>query len=229
MNFRLFLVMATLSLSFHSARCEVYLLSPFSKGGKIWGSDALGGAKLWTEPIKVNGVSLKMRVMLQRQSLREAFAEFKNRFPKARFRSNAESLLVEIPRLNGMVERIYLIAIKGKEFSTIQFSMELPADIPKNPEWLPDLPLPPGASPLETMVMPNRELEYGVFSTRMSPRAAMSDMTGAMLAKGWIEIQKGVLASKDKKRIMLFTASENDKGVTTGFVLSRPLLGENIQ
>ena len=208
---------------------EVYSLFPFGNGGKMWGADALGGAKLWTEPVIVNGIRLEMRVALQKSTLRDAFLLLKRKFPKARFRSNAESVLAEIPRHNGMVERIYLIAIKGKEFSTIRFSMELPPDIPKTPEWLRKLPLPASATPKETMAMPNRELEYGVFSTRISPEAAMADMTGVMLAKGWVEIQKGVMASKGKKRIMLFTASEDDNGITTGFVISRPLLGSKIK
>jgi len=195
----------------------------------MWGADALGGSKLWTEPVEVNGVAVKMRITLQKQNLNELFAILKRQFPKARFRSNAESVLVEIPRLNGMVEKIYLVAIKGKTFSAIQFSLELPPNIPKSPEWPRSLPIPGGAVPSETMDMPDRELEYGVFKTNMSPGAVMSEMTATMLARGWVEIQKGVMASQDKKRIMLFTASENDKGVTTGFVLARPILGAKIK
>lgn len=223
--------LAVLSLLFFTltANSEVFSLFPFGHGGKMWGVDALGGSKLWTEPVEVNGIALKMRVTLQKQTLNELFDLLKHKFPKASFKHNSESLLVEIPRLNGMVERIYLIAIKGKTFSTIQFSLELPPNMPKSPEWLDLLPIPAGASPIETMAMPNRELAYGVFSTNISPGAAIAEMTGTMISKGWVEIQNGVMASKEKKRIMLFTVSENEKGKTTGFVLSRPLLGTKIK
>ena len=220
---------ALISCAF-SVSGDVFSLFPFSgRDGKIWGVDALGGSKLWVEPIEVNGIALKMRVTLQKQTLQELYILLKKKFPDASFKNNAESLLVQIPRLNGMTERIYLVATKGEKFFAIQFSMELPADIPKDPEWLEDLPIPAGATIIETMAMPNRELEYGVFSTNISPGSAIAELTSIMISKGWVEIQSGIMATKDKKRIMLFNVSENDNGVTTGFVISRPLLGTNIK
>ncbi len=200
---------------------DVFTLAPF-RGGRPWGADTLEGSELWIEPVKVNGVNTGMRLTLLEKDLDESYRILKNKFPDAVFRANEESILVEIKREKGMIERLYLIR-SGGAYPVIQFSIEIPAEMPEKPDWPEELPLPPGSSPVIVIDLPDRKTLYGAFVSAISPERVLNDADSTMISLGWSSLGKGIYLKKDPMMIMLVTATEDENGNTHGFVLKRKL------
>lgn len=220
-----------LSLAVQTVKAEVFTFAPFAKGKGVTGegaeiTDAMGGAKLWSEPIIVNGSKTKMHLRLLKNNLSECYLTFRKHFPKASFRLSPGALLVEFKHKDGTLERIYLVEMNGL-YPVIQFAMSFPNGLPRDTdEWPVELPLPAGADIQNTISLPDRNVSYGTFTTPMSKNGALSDVRGTLVSKGWTNLKEGVFIKDKPLSIMLVSFSQDDKGVTRGFVLKRPFRGE---
>ena len=202
---------------------DVFTLAPYRSGGKAWGTDLLGGAKLWTEPLEVNGIKTEMRLTLIDMTLPECLSIFRRKFPEAVFRGNEESFLVEIKRHSGARERIYLVDVGGDVYPVLQFAMELPEKLPDNPDWPSELPLPGSAQPVKVIEMPDRGTVYGTFTASMRPNLIYNDLDMKLTGDGWHSLGKGVFLKDGPMRIILVSAVEDGNGVVHGSVLKRNL------
>ena len=205
---------------------EVFTLAPFGKKGTSGGvgdlSDAMGGAKLWSEPIVVNGAKTEMHLRMLRNDLKECYLTFKKQFPGSRFRFSPGALLVEFKHKDGTLERIYLVQLNGV-YPVIQFAMAFPAGLPENNGlWLEGLPIPTVASVDMTISLPERKVDYGVFNTALRSDEAMADIKTSLTANDWTNLKQGVFIKNNPLAIMLISVSQDKKGVTRGFVLKRP-------
>lgn len=203
-----------------SIRGDVFTFGP-GKGGKPWGADLLGGSKLWTEPALINGIKSNVDLVLIKKELNECYTILKNRFPEAIFRFNSESLLIEIKREKGTIERIYLVNVGKGAFPVLQFSMEIPADMPKNPEWPDRLPLPPSSSPRTVIDLTGRGALYGAFDSLLSAEQIYADISSKMVTDGWTPMGKGVFLKESPMRMVLISASDDENGKAHGFILKR--------
>ncbi len=206
-----------------SLRADVFL---FGGGGdaKAWGADLLGGSKLWSEPAIINGVKSSIQLVLLKKQIDEYYKILKHKFPNARFRFNKESILIEIKRKNGNLERIYLVNMEGA-YSVLQFSMEIPVNLPKNPKWPEDLPALHNSTPVTVINLTNRETLYGAFTSFSSSEQIFNEMDSSMLADGWKSMGKGVYLKDNPTRMVLVTATDDENGKAHGFVLKRNLSG----
>ena len=110
------------------SRAEVFSLTPFSSksgGAGIEASKALGGIKLWAEPIVVNGLKTGMQMTLLNRGFDELAIFFKKKYPNAIFRASSDAILIEIKNKDGSMERLYLVRSTGA-YPVIQFSMIFP-------------------------------------------------------------------------------------------------------
>ncbi len=168
---------------------EVFSLWPFSSGEGGVRQEALNPARLWSEKVVVDGHSLEMGVSLVRNPLDVCYKNLRKLYPDARFAANANSLLVEIKRKNGIRRRLYLLSIEGI-YPTIEFSMDLPAEKLKPSNWPADFPLPPGAKPIAVMEFPNRNAVYGAFSSDFGVEQTLPILASALKNAGWNSVTK---------------------------------------
>lgn len=220
-----------LALAVSTAKAEVFTIAPFGKGGEGGGggaeiTDAMGGAKLWTEPIVVNGLKTKMQLRMLKYNLTECYLTFKKHFPGASFRSSPGALMVEFKHKDGSLERIYLVEMRGL-YPVMQFAMTFPNGVPKsNQDWPNELPLPPGSTVNTTISLPDRDVTYGAFTTAMPGDAALADVRGNLAANGWTNLKQGVFIKDKPLSILMVSFSQDDKGITHGVALKRPFKGE---
>jgi len=205
-----------------SLRADVFTFGP-GNGGKAWGADLLGGSKLWKEPAVINGIKSNIELALLRKELDDCYTILKNKFPDAVFRFNAESLLIEIKREKGTLERIYLVNVGKGAFPVLQFSMEIPADLPKDPEWPGELPLPYSSSPVTVIDLTGRGVLYGAFISSLSSEQIYSEMSNKLMTNGWNSLGKGVFMKESPMRMILVSASDGKDGKAHGFVLKREM------
>jgi len=207
-----------------SIKAEVFSLFPFSKGRA--GTDAakaLGGVKLWSEPVVVNGMKTGMQLILLNRGLDEIIIFFRKQYPNALFRANKDSLLIEIKHKKNSLERIYLVKGKGA-YPVIQFSIILQNGLPKDIEWPRELPIPPSSSPELIIFLPERNVIYGTFTTLIPKKSAMSLVSSTLIADGWLDWKQGVFIKKNPFSICMVSFSEDeDSGKTRGFILKRKL------
>jgi len=203
-------------------RADVFTFAP-GKGGKAWGADLLGASRLWVEPAIINGIKSNIELALLRKDLTECYIILKNKFPDALFRFNAESLLIEIKRARGSIERIYLVNVGKGDFPVLQFSMEIPADMPRDPEWPAELPLPYSSSPQTVIDLGGRGLLYGAFTSTLSREQIYSEMNNRLISTGWNSLGKGVFMKESPMRMILVSASDGKNGKAHGFILKRAM------
>lgn len=216
-----FISLLILFVNVFSLKADVFTLGPF-RGGKSWGADVLSGSKLWTEKMKINGVHTGMRLTLLDKDLDECFRIMKNKFPEAKFVANKESILLEIKREKGILERLYLVNIGGV-YPVLQFSIEIPEKMPKEPDWPEALPLPPGSFPKTVIELTERGTIYGSYVSSISARRALNDADSTMTSDGWSSVGKGVYLKDKPMRIVIVTATEDGNGKTHGSVIKRKL------
>ena len=219
----LFSGLLILSLFLTPVYGDVFTFGPGGKG-KPWAAELFGGAKLWKEPAVVNGVKSEIGLLLLKQRINECYQILKNKFPDARFRFNRESMLVEIKRQNGVLERVYFVNVGGN-YPVLQFSIEIPADLTKNPVWPEELPKPNEASPVTVIELTKRDVLYGAFISSLPAEQVLREMDSAMLSNGWKSLGRGVYMKDNPQVMILITATDGEKGKTHGFVLKRKLSG----
>ena len=212
-----------LSLSFATVYGDVFTFGPGGKG-KPWASELFGGAKLWKEPAVVNGVKSEIGLLLLKQHIDECYQILKNKFPDARFRFNRESMLVKIKREKGVLERVYFVNVGGN-YPVLQFSIEIPADLTKDPVWPKELPKPNEASPVTVIELTKRDVVYGAFTSSSTAEQVIREMDSSMLSNGWKSMGKGVYMKDNPQVMILLSATDDKKGKTHGFVLKRELSG----
>lgn len=213
------LFISLISLSLHA---DVFLLG--GGDGKAWGADLLGGAKLWSEPAVINGVKSSVQLVLLQKQLDECYRILKQQFKDAKFRFNDEALLVEVKRENGNLERIYLVKVGEGKYPVLQFSMEIPPNLPDKPEWPHELPQLYDSEPVTVINLTNRGTLYGAFTSFVSSEQILNQMDSSMLADGWKSIGRGTYLKDNPTRMILISASEDKNGKTYGFILKRNLL-----
>ena len=207
------------------ARAEVFTISPFSgKGGRGGGDIAtfLGGRRLWSEPIIVNGTKSGMCLTLLENGLKESLLLLRKQFPKATFKISRGAVLAEIKGKNGSIERLYLVELDGA-YPVMQFSISFPNGLPDDTQWPKELPLPSASTPTTIIALPDRKVIYGTFTTLLPRDAAMSDITTNMTSNGWKDMKQGVFLKSNPLSITLVSFSDNDDGESRGFILKRLL------
>ena len=217
----MFLTLSLFCLCSFSLHSEVFLFGG-GRGGKAWGVDLLGGSKLWSEPAVINGVKSSVQLVLLKKQIDECYKILKNKFPNAKFRFNKESILVEIKRENGNLERIYLVNMGGA-YPVLQFSMEIPVNLPKNPRWPEELPALNNSIPVTVINLTNRGTLYGAFTSLSNSEQLVNEMDSNMLSDGWKSMGKGVYLKDNPTRMVLISATDDKNGKAHGFVLKRNL------
>ena len=147
-------------------------------------SDILEPQKLWTEKVVINGKNMEMGVALVDRKLRDALRLLRMKYPDAPFAANSNSVLFEVTLPNGLRRRIYLVGFAGKD-TIVQFTMDVPRDLPAKIPWPAELPLPPAATPVTVMRFPARKSVYGTFRSPYQEKQVLSDVTRALRADGW--------------------------------------------
>jgi hypothetical protein len=166
------------------AKAEVFSLWPFGHGSADPAS-VLDGRDLWTEPVIVNGVHTGLGLGLVRQSLHDCFEILSRLYPKARFRWNGNSLMMERRNEQGQRQRIFLVDLGGSPYRVMRFRIDLPASFEAQLPWPKGLPLPPDATPQQTLEFPDRDARYGQFTTSLPPAQALAELTARLRADGW--------------------------------------------
>ena len=200
---------------------DVFTLAPYS-GGKAWGADILGGQGLWSEPIVINGIKTSLSLKVLTIPFDDCLRILKQKVPKALFKVNGESILIEIKRNNGRHERVYIVKTDGV-YSAIQFSMELPLKMPKKPEWPSELPISPASKPITVISLPERDLLYGTYTSTMSPGRILNDAEATMTSKGWKPLGRGVFLKEKPMRIIMINVSEDEDRISHVFVMKKNL------
>ena len=201
---------------------KVFTLRPGGGKGAAVAADALGGAAISSEKVEVNGLETTLTVKLLRADLDECVATLVKAFPKARFAANKASLLMEVKRPDGSIERIFLVRLGGI-FPVMQFSMEFPRGLPKSAEWPEEIPRPGGAEPVSAIRLPDKKVACVTFKTSLPPNRVAEDVAADLVDAGWKEFGKGTFVRNDPSEIMIVTARTDDKGVTRGTIFRRPL------
>ncbi len=191
----IWLVLASAAVLFFqpAAISEVYIDGGGKTGGSAASNDiftALGGNKLWTEPVIINGVRTGITISLLEERLGACVTRIKELFPDALLSSNSDSMLAELKSKEGQKKRIYLVQLGGV-FPVEQFSMEIPGEIPDNPDWISGLPLAADAIPVMTMQLPARDASYGFFTTSFAPEDSLMMAAAILTSNGWTSFPRG--------------------------------------
>lgn len=239
-RFKIFLSVICLFAFILSADCEVFSLWPFGKGkagdGKnISGgmlAEALNGKVLWTEPVKINGVDLKLTMMFVETNLSESLRLLKSLYPDAAYSVGTDSVLVTVTDKDGTRRRIYLVEVGG-DFPVLQFSMTLPEKLPEKFDWPPALPLPSGSTPETAMVFPDRKSSYGVFNTNVPFNASLNEISKTLESSGWKSVAKESSNSNANGEIFIKQSplslfivnfsTPSDGNTSTATVYTRPI------
>ncbi|MDD3155561.1 MAG: hypothetical protein PHS41_11910 [Victivallaceae bacterium] len=161
---------------------EVYLLGPQRSGGpgKNDGTfPSLEADSILEEPVLINTVRTTSRTALLRISYAE-LARLLGQYRHGKVKIGPDAMRVEFPIDNGKRIRRILFVRAGHEDeqNTLCFELELPEKLPNNPPWPSELPLPPGAIPVESVAFPERGLIYGSFRHAGRPIAALRSAEG---------------------------------------------------
>ena len=231
------IILSVLALSAaHSINAEVFTLWPFGKsnsGGADEPGHALGGTKLWDEPVCINGYNTSLSITLLESDLYTYISRLRSLYPDGIFSANKNALLMTVKQKDGSRIRIYLLQT-GTEgnYPVIQFSMRLPDKLPDRFTWPSQLPLPSGAKPLNYMNFPDKKLYYGSFSSNNSASQSVGEMKQQLLSSGWQNVSKGtfpqssqcgdILLKNKPLSIAVLSAGESE-GKCNGSVMVQPL------
>lgn len=168
----------------HSVNAE----APTAEEAEMTMAELLGSRKFWNENITVNGQKLIMHIALADNSLTKIRTSIRKFFPDAQTAGNLNSMLVRRVLKNGNTSRIFLLQMDGLN-SLLQFSMELPKDMPKEcPDtlWPSTFPRLAGASDCQLMSFPKRSSLFATFTVKNAEIPHVLDQLVARLkADGW--------------------------------------------
>lgn len=198
---------------------------PSAETAEVTMSSLLGSKKFWNEPISVNGKSLTMHIALSDHSLAQIRSSIKETFPDAQLAGNIDSLLVRRVLKNGNTSRIYLLQLKGLH-SLLQFSMELPKDMPEECPaslWPSIFPKIGGASDFQLMTFSKRSSDFATFTVKNSEiPPVLEQLVIRLKADGWVassaehsEIFEGtgeVFVKEDPARLLLVGVVRDAQG-----------------
>lgn len=210
-------------------RSEVFSLWPNSgKGGSGNAETALNPKNIWSEPVTINDVKLELNIGLIDMNAEDLVAMLVKLFPKAKYATNSNSMLVIIKQEDGSEKRLLLVSL-GENTPVIQFSMTVPAKFPENFSWPSCLPLPVDSTPVKYMYFSKRNAYYGEFKTGANPSLGLEEITGKLNHEGWTATVKrnggdrentGEIFMKTKPMsVMLVNFDKNG----SGFVFTKPL------
>ncbi|OGV53259.1 MAG: hypothetical protein A2017_06230 [Lentisphaerae bacterium GWF2_44_16] len=232
-------IISFLAVSFYvslSVEAEVFTLWPFGKsnsGGADGPSHALGGTKLWDEPVCINGYNTSLSITLLESDLYNYISRLRSLYPDGIFSANKNALLMTVKHKDGARTRIYLLQTgTDGNYPVIQFSMKLPDKLPDRFTWPSQLPLPSGAKPLNYMNFPDKKLYYGTFSANSSAEQSVGEMKQQLLSSGWQNVSKGtfpqssqcgdILIKNKPLSIAILSAGESE-GKCKASVMVQPL------
>jgi len=212
---------------------EVFTLWPF-RAGAADPAAVLQGRDLWTEPVILNGVRTELGIGLVEQNLRDCFEILKRLYPDARLRWNKQTLVMEIRDGQGRRQRLYLVALGGAPYPVVRFRLDLPETFPTPLPWPKDIPLPPDATPRQSLEFPGRDATFGQFATTLPPPQALAEMSTRLRAEGWspttaesggtgLDGNGEIFFRPHPAAILILTLNGNADGGSTGAAYSRRL------
>lgn len=223
---KIFIIFVVLLFQY-ALSAEVYTLGTGGGAGSGNFFESLNPHKLWNEPVIINGVSTGITISLLDSDLKSSMEWIKKLFPDARLSSNPGAALIELKK-NGVRKRIYLVQLNGV-FPVVQFSMEIPDNIPNVFLWPKELPLPSDADPINCIRLPDRNAVYGHFVSSWSPEQMSSDINAKLMADGWHRVsgedseeyaqkEGDVFMKESPLKIMVISFSENTNGENKGSI-----------
>lgn len=146
------------------------LLLPFAAEARVyWPGAGKGGTPEWaektgfqllmTEPVVFNGKKMDMEIGRIGRPLREVLASFRALYPELRHAAGGDFVLLRVKRDEKSADMFLLVANSDGTCSVFHLLRPVPA--PKIDKWPEELPLPPGATGKEYLLLPKRNAAYG--------------------------------------------------------------------
>jgi hypothetical protein len=186
-----------LALACTFAYADVYLLRPQEKHGDGANKTERGieaeTKNLWREPIFYNGVRINVDIAMLSAPIAEIRSGIIAAHPGATVIENTSCLLLETERNERIRKRILFIETGG-DFPVLRFDAVLPTSTPEQPppHLVRDQPVPPGASPLIHVRMPERDADLCIFSFAGQSSAAEALIRQRLVADGWRTVEQQV-------------------------------------
>jgi hypothetical protein len=208
---------------------EVFSLWPNAGKGNAGNAEtALNPKIVWSEPVTINDVKLELNVGLIDMNAEDLAALLFKLFPRAKFATNSNSLLVIIKQEDGSEKRLLLVHL-GENTPIIQFSMTVPPKFPENFAWPACLPMPGDSVPVKYMHFSKRNAYYGEFKTGTNPALGLEEISGKISHEGWTAAVGGAPRERGRagdvfmksKPPAVMLVNFDQKG--NGFVFTRPL------
>ncbi len=208
-------------------RAEVYLLGPKRRSATEGGNglpgqefqDLFDYKSLLEEPVVYNGVKSTLQVLLIKRPLEELLAELRHRYPELKMRADNAGVVLFWPGARGWRQRILLVG-NAEQGNVTCFVMRLPEKTPNQPQWPRTLPLPPGATPEETILFENSGVSYGAFRGSLPPAEALAAVAEKLAAEGFTPVTgeaaganmvaRGELFLRSRPRQLLWIAFADD-------------------
>lgn len=172
-------------------RAEVFELWPWKGGGAPSGGTRVGelpgkATPLYTEPIRVNGVPLEMKVSALDADFPSLLATLARMFPSGNLRAGSDAVRVAY-KVDGVNVERWLLVDGGPGKPATLFVIVAPEKIPPPAEWPAELPpLPSGAEAGQVIRFPKRKAAYGSFRNAGSdPEGSAKELSGKLKAAGW--------------------------------------------
>ncbi len=208
-------------------RAEVYLLGP-KRRSATEGGNGLPGQEfqelfdhkpLLEEPIVYNGVKTTLHVLLIKRPPEELLAELRHRYPELKMRADSAGVVLFWPGARGWRQRVLLVG-NVEQGNVTCFVMRLPEKTPDRPQWPRTLPLPPGATPEETILFEDSGVSYGAFRGSLPPAEALAAVAEKLAAEGFTPVTgeaagantvaRGELFLRSRPRQLLWIAFADD-------------------
>jgi hypothetical protein len=190
------LVIPAMLLAATASFGRVYTLIPGRSGSTSGPIDEVLNPKtIWNEPVVINGVKMRLKIGLINKRLDLLLENIKNFFPGAKFAANSNTLLIRQKQKDGSEKRILLMYFGGG-MPMVQFSIKLPAKLPRNFVWPAKLPITFDGKPKKYIALPNQKVVYGIFRTSAYRENAISEMSSKLEANGWKPLSNALKTGK---------------------------------
>ncbi len=195
-------------------QAEVYLLGPkrhsAAEGGKGLPEqefqELFDHKMLLEEPIVYNGVKTTLHVLLIKRAPEELLAELRQRYPALKMRADSAGVVLFWPGARGWRQRVLLVG-NVEQRNVTCFIMRLPEKTPDKPQWPRTLPLPPGATPEETILFENSGVSYGAFRGSLPLAEALAAVAEKLAAEGFTPVTGEAAGTNAVARGELFLRS----------------------
>lgn len=162
---------------------KVYSLIP-GRGGSGGIEEVLNPKTFWNEPVVINDLRMNLRIGLVAIPVETLLQNLTTYFPNSKFAANQNTLLIIQKQKDGSQKRLLLVYL-GKGMPFLQFSIILPRKLPDKFKWPEILPRTFDAKPKKYVVLPERNVWYGLFKTGAQKEVALGEMSSSLEADGW--------------------------------------------